>query len=66
MQSFADNNSRAFFIATKEVYIYRPSSVGMNPLTTKDGSILLEDTDSITSRWREHFLGSPESSLNCV
>ncbi len=54
MQSFADNNnSRAFFIATKEVY--GPSSVGMNPLTSKDGSSLLKDTDSITSRWREHF-----------
>ena len=54
MQAFADtNNSRAFFLATKE--IYGPSSMGMNPLMSKDGSTLLKDSDSVTSRWKEHF-----------
>ena len=31
------------------------SSMGMNPLMSKDGTTLLKDSDSVTSRWKEHF-----------
>ena len=49
----ASNHTIAFFIATK--IVYRPSTKGLNPLRSKDGSQLLKDPASISSCWKEHF-----------
>ena len=43
----ASNNTRAFFSATK--IVYGPSTKGLNPLRSKDGSQLLKDPASISS-----------------
>ena len=54
IQSMADqNNSRAFFQATKE--IYGPTVLGQVPLKSKDGSRLLKTKAEISDRWQEHF-----------
>ena len=60
----ASNNTRAFFSATK--IVYGPSSKALNPLRSKDGSQLLKDPASISSRWKEHFqeLLNRESHVN--
>jgi len=54
IQTLADqNNSRAFFKATKE--IYGPTTHGQVPMKNKDGTILFKTHREINERWREHF-----------
>ena len=51
----ASNNTKAFFSPTK--IVDGPSIKVLNPLRSKDGSQLLKDPASISSRsrWKEHF-----------
>lgn len=56
---FDKNDTRGFFGAARAVY--GPSSHGLAPLRSKDGSVLLKSNSKITFRWKEHF---PEL-LNC-
>jgi len=56
IQNLADqNNSRAFFRATKE--IYGPTSKGQVPLKSKDGKTIYKTEKDINDRWRDHFKG---------
>lgn len=54
MQHLVDtNNTHAFFNATRT--IYGPSHHGINALKSKDSTEFLKDTNSINSRWKQHF-----------
>ena len=50
---FDKNDTRGFFSATKA--IYGPTSQGLAPLRTKDGTTLLKSNGDIITRWGEHF-----------
>jgi len=54
IQALADrNDSRGFFNATKA--IFGPSTRGLVPLRSKDGSTMLKTVDEINTRWKDHF-----------
>jgi len=54
MQQYANNNDmKNFFSATKK--IYGPSTQGLAPLKSKDGTKVLKTNKEVLSRWQEHF-----------
>ncbi len=54
MQRFIDRNDMNSFFATTKA-IFGPSSQGLVPLKSKDGTRTLKSNTEILSRWREHF-----------
>lgn len=60
IQTFADSqDAKAFHAAINEVY--GPTSSGIAPIRSKDGSKLLTKKKEISDRWKEHF----HELLNC-
>ncbi|XP_064115083.1 uncharacterized protein LOC135221191 [Macrobrachium nipponense] len=54
LQSFFDRNDmRSLFSGMKT--IFGPSSQGLAPLRSQDGTRLLKNNNEILSRWKEHF-----------
>ena len=54
IQEFANQKDmKNFYDALREVY--GPSSSGVSPLLTEDGSTLITEKDKILERWAQHF-----------